>query len=276
MQLCAILVSFTRRFNQFHGAEMSNSVVLIGEGPHKVLGLHGWFGSAEGWGSMVESLDGEHYTYAFMDYRGYGGSLLLKGDFTLEEIADDALNVADELGWGSFSLLGHSMGGAAAQHVLVKQPERVRSLVGVTPVPASGVPFPEDAWELFTSAAEDREARRTILNFSTGNRLSPVFIEQLLTFSEQFSTPEAFGAYLQSWSKTNISARISGSKLPVQVFVGEHDSALSEPFMKDTWGRFYPNCGINVIANAGHYPMFEAPVILATAIEKFLSQVGVE
>jgi pimeloyl-ACP methyl ester carboxylesterase len=253
---------------------MSNSVTVVGQGPHKVLALHGWFGSAEGWGPMVDSLDGARFTYAFMDYRGYGGSLHLPGAYTLDEIADDALAVADRLGWDRFSLMGHSMGGAAIQHVLVKAPHRVTSLVGITPVPASGVPFPDDAKGLFTAAARDREARRTILNFSTGNRLSPVFIEQLLASSELWSTPQAFGAYFRAWSSTDIAAQVRGSKVPVQVLVGEHDAALPEAFMHETWGQWYPNARIELVGNAGHYPMFETPVALATAVERFLAQAG--
>lgn len=253
---------------------MSNSVVVVGQGPHKVLALHGWFGSAEGWGPMVEMLDRERFTYAFMDYRGYGGSLLLRGEFSLQEIAEDALAVADKLGWAKFSLVGHSMGGAAIQHVLAKAPERVTALVGITPVPASGVPFPEEAWKLFSAAAEDREARRAILNHSTGGRLSPVWIDSMLGLSEQFSTREAFGAYLPAWAKTDIAGRIKGNPVPVQVFIGEHDAALTEPFMQDTWLRWYPNARLEVIGNAGHYPMYEAPVALGTAMERFLSGVS--
>jgi pimeloyl-ACP methyl ester carboxylesterase len=34
----------------------------------------------------------------------------------------------------------------------------------------------------------------------------------------------------------------------------------------------YPNISMEVMANAGHYPMFETPVALITAIEGFLGQ----
>lgn len=252
---------------------MSNNVVVVGRGGHKVLALHGWFGSAEGWGPMVETLDRERFTYAFMDYRGYGGSRHLRGTYTLEEIAGDALAAADALGWERFSLLGHSMGGAAIQHVLVRAPRRVRALIGVTPVPASGVSFSDEAWQLFTSAAGDNEARRAILDVSTGRRLSSTFIDQLLAFSVHNSTPEAFGAYLPSWAKTDISAQVEGNPVPVQLFIGEHDQALTAALMTDTWMRWYPNAKLDVLGNAGHYPIFETPVALCTAIERFLVHV---
>ena len=43
------------------------------------------------------------------------------------------------------------------------------------------------------------------------------------------------------------------------------------------WGslpdfRVFPDAELEVLPNAGHYPMFETPVALATSIEEFLGQ----
>src|SRR4051794_38363756 len=111
---------------------MANSHVVVGSGPHRVLALHGWFGSATGWGWLPDLVDGERFTYAFMAYRGYGGSREMTGSYTVEEIAGDAVALADALGWDRFSLLGHSMGGMAVQRVLAEAPDRVDRLVAVS------------------------------------------------------------------------------------------------------------------------------------------------
>ncbi|WP_306430820.1 alpha/beta fold hydrolase [Streptomyces sp. 2R] len=63
-------------------------------------------------------------------------------------MAEDALALADGLGWESFSLVGHSMGGKAAQQVLAQAPRRVRKLVGLArspPVPIRWTPT-ETRW----------------------------------------------------------------------------------------------------------------------------------
>ncbi|MFE1411610.1 alpha/beta fold hydrolase [Streptomyces sp. NPDC058746] len=105
----------------------------IGTGPVRVIVLHDWFGTSANWGSVLDYLDPEEFSYAFLDYRGYGERRDVSGRHTLAEIADDVLELADQLGWDTFSLLGHSMGGKAIQQVLVRAPERVEKLIGLTP-----------------------------------------------------------------------------------------------------------------------------------------------
>ena len=74
---------------------MAHSPIRIGNGPHKVIALHGWFGSAGGWGAYAKVLDEERSSYAFMDYRGHGGAKNMKGEFTMQEISSDTLALAD-------------------------------------------------------------------------------------------------------------------------------------------------------------------------------------
>ena len=249
---------------------MANTYIQIGNGPIKVIALHGWFGSGAGWGPFMQVLDEQRFTYAFMDYRGYGGSKGVQGEYTMKEIASDTLALADRLGWQQFDLIGHSMGGKAIQQVLADAPARVRKLVAVTPVPAAEVPFDEAGWQLFTSAAKSPEARKGILDFSTGNRLSGAWRERMVAHSLAHSTEDAVAAYLLAWAKGDFSARIKGNPVPVLVIVGEHDAALTAEVMRGTYMQWYPNAKLEVMANAGHYPMDETPVALATSIERFL------
>ncbi len=245
-------------------------VFRVGDGPHAVLGLHGWFGAAESWWALAPYLDGSRFSYYFLDYRGYGSRMGEPGNFTVQEAASDAIGRADKLGLARYSVLGHSMGGSVMQQVLAQAPDRVRSLVGVSPVPAGGVPFDDDGWALFSGAAEEPGNRRAIIDLTTGNRLAGVWLDAAVQASLATSDKAAFGAYLESWAKTDFHEQIEGNEVPIKVIVGEHDPALGEATMQATFMQWYPNCELEVLANAGHYAFEETPIALATAIERFL------
>jgi pimeloyl-ACP methyl ester carboxylesterase len=245
--------------------------ISVGNGPRRVLALHGWFGSARGWGWLPELIDQERFSYAFVDARGYGDRRDVQGDYSLDELSGDALAVADELGWDRFSIVGHSMGGIAAQQVLADAPDRVERIVGISPVPAGGVPFDDQSWALFDGAADKPDNRRTIIDLTTGNRLSGRWLDDMVRFSLAASTREAFAAYLPTWARSDIAARIEGNPVPALAIVGEHDPALGAATMEQTWLRHYPNATLEMVANAGHYAMYETPVHLATLLERFLA-----
>jgi pimeloyl-ACP methyl ester carboxylesterase len=244
----------------------------IGTGSHAVIALHGWFGSGAAWAPLWPHLDQAAYSYVFPDYRGYGDRKGEAGEHTIAEMAGDAVRLADELGFDRFSLLGHSMGGSVMQRVLADAPQRVRSMVGVSPVPATGVPFDEQSWALFSGAAAQEGNRRAIIDLTTGNRLSGVWLDAMVRHSVEHSDKQAFGEYLTAWAKTDFHQEIAGNQVPVKVIVGEHDPALGEQTMCATIVEHYPNLDLEVMANAGHYAMDETPVALATAVERFLAE----
>ncbi|MGG8409303.1 alpha/beta fold hydrolase [Streptomyces sp. 12297] len=243
----------------------------VGSGPVRVIVLHDWFGTSANWGSVLDYLDPGRFTYAFLDYRGYGDRKAETGRYSVPEIADDVLALADELGWDTFSLVGHSMGGKAVQQVLVRAPERVEKLVGLTPVPAAPYAMDDATHDLFFGAAEDPAKRHAILDLVTGNRASRHWLDRMVAHSLAVSRPEAFAGYLASWQSLDLSSAVKGSALPVLVLVGAHDLALTAEVMEATWQVWYPNVEIRTLAGSGHYPMHETPVALVTEIEAFLT-----
>lgn len=75
----------------------------FGTGPEPVLVLHDWLGDHTNYDAVLPYLDGNAFTYAFVDLRGYGRSMHLTGDYSIDEIARDCLGVADALGWPGFT-----------------------------------------------------------------------------------------------------------------------------------------------------------------------------
>jgi pimeloyl-ACP methyl ester carboxylesterase len=249
---------------------MPTMATTVGDGPKHVLALHGWFGSAAGWGYLPGLIDRAGQTWAFLDCRGYGTRRDVPGAYTMAEISADALALADELGWDRFAVVGHSMGGCAAQHLLADAPDRVTRLVGISPVPASGVPFDEQGWALFSGAATDPAKRKAIIDMTTGGRLSARWLDSMVADSLATSAVAALAAYLPSWARTGFASRIEGNPVPALAVVGERDPAIHAGVMEATWLASYPNGRIEAIADAGHYAMYETPVLLSSLLDGFL------
>ncbi|MDH5750574.1 MAG: alpha/beta hydrolase, partial [Rhodospirillales bacterium] len=237
-----------------------------------VIILHGWFGDHSVYEPMFPYLDTETFTYAFMNYRGYGLSKDMTGEHSMAEIAADAIGLADHLGWDRFHVFGHSMGGKAMQRVALDAPGRVKSGIAVTPVPAKALDLDAESEALFSGAADSDEKRRFILDFTTGNRLSGVWLDLRVRQSRETTTRNAYADYFTAFAKTGFEDEVKGLDLPVLVLVGEHDPAFTAEVMKQTYLAWLPKARMEVIPNAGHYPMQETPVDLATRMEAFLRE----
>ena len=242
----------------------------FGHGPARVMVLHGWFGDQTMLAPMQDALDAATFTYVCPSYRGYGGSRDLDGVYDMAEIAADVLALADHLGWSRFSLIGHSMGGMAVQRILADAPERIEKIIALTPVPAAGVPMDKDGEALFTGAVTNPDNRYAIIDFTTGNRLPPTWIRASVAYSLKTAREKAFGDYLKAWTKTDFHQEIIGNKIPLKVIIGANDPALNEAVMQATFMQWYPNASLEIMLNAGHYPMNETPLALAASIEAFL------
>lgn len=253
---------------------MTINHTLVGTGPSKVITVHGWFGGEDGWGLLPDLVDTRAHTVAFFDLRGYGSRIDVEGSYTLDEVADDVFALADELGWQEFALVGHSMGGAMVLRALSRHPERVTAVVGVSPVPASGVPLDADSQALFDGAAQSHENRYAIIDVTTGNRQPKSWIDGMVAYSAEHSRPEAVAGYLTAWTGADFVADLPEVTIPVHAVVGEHDPALGEATMRATWMEHLSGCELTVIPNAGHYAMFEAPVSLLGALDATLPTTG--
>lgn len=102
-------------------------VVRHGEGP-PLLFLVGLGGRADFWRQQMLHF-GERFATLSFDHRKSGDSLPSDVTTTVEVLADDALALLDALGIERTTIVGHSLGGAIAQHIAVHAPERVAGLV---------------------------------------------------------------------------------------------------------------------------------------------------
>jgi aminoacrylate hydrolase len=97
-----------------------------GTGP-PVLLIQGVGAIGNTWRPQMEGL-ADRYTLVAFDNRGIGRSTIRDGRLTIEDMASDALAIADALGFDRFHVAGHSMGGVIAQALALRVPHRIASL----------------------------------------------------------------------------------------------------------------------------------------------------
>lgn len=117
------------------------SFTALADGPEHgtlVILLHGFPQFANAWTPILEALAGEGYRAVAIDQRGYSRSAKPKDieAFSIENLVEDILNIADSLNAKRFHLVGHDWGGMVAWHLAGRAPGRLLSLTSLsTPHP---------------------------------------------------------------------------------------------------------------------------------------------
>ena len=114
--------------------ELPAGTVLLRElpgppGAPALVMLHGWTATADLNFFRVYGDLAEHFRVLAFDQRGHGSGIRTRAPFRLEDCADDVVTMADAIGLDRFVALGYSMGGAVAQLLWRRHPERVAGLV---------------------------------------------------------------------------------------------------------------------------------------------------
>ncbi|MCP3136874.1 alpha/beta fold hydrolase [Pyxidicoccus xibeiensis] len=241
---------------------------IMGEGPRTVVLVHGWMVSGAVWNSMLEKFDLTGLRLVIPDGRGTGQSGKPTGGYTLQQLAQDVLTVADAAGAQRFTLVGHSMGGQLAQWVAAQVPGRVDALMLVNPVPAAGLPLPPDAAGLFRTSAGNREQQATIVNLSC-KTLPPEGLEAMLKDAANTCAP-AIENIFDAWTKGGFAEKLSAITAPTLV-VATDDAFLPPAFLRQSVVEPIRRARLAYLPGPGHYPQMERPVELAAMISSFLA-----
>ena len=94
-----------------------------------VLLLHGWTASADINFFPVYACLAESYRVIALDQRGHGRGLRSMEPFSLEDCADDAAALLEQLGVGRVIVVGYSMGGPVGMLLARRHPGQVAALV---------------------------------------------------------------------------------------------------------------------------------------------------
>lgn len=245
---------------------------LLGNGATKVIALHSWMDDAQSWSTAMPFFNPEKYTYAFMDIRGYGTSKNIPSEYNIEEIKNDIFQLAKELGFSKFHLIGHSMCGMVAQYAALKDKDnKIEKVVLVTPVAASGFPADEEAKGFFKSIVQNVEVAKMGYSAFTSNRYSDYWYSIRAERHVKVTDKNAQLSYMDMWLYENFSDEMLAVEKLFLVVSGAYDHPMFRLAAQKNNFEGFKKIEFVECENAGHFPMQEAPVFLVSEIEKFLN-----
>ena len=264
------------------------AIAEAGAGGRPVMLVHGFTGAKEDFTDFLEPLAERGWHAVAPDLRGHGASdqPANEGSYSLAVMAADLLALADRLGWERFVLLGHSMGGMVAQHLLIAEPERVGALVlmDTTHGPVDWVE--PDTAELAAAIVRQEgipalmEALKVLRDEDP--LMTPAFLRLLHErpgYSE-FCDAKLLACSPVMWlamapallTQLDRLDRLAEVDVPTLVIVGEQDT----PFVAhgERMAKTIPGAQLAIIPNAGHSPQFENTDAWWGALSGFLEDVG--
>jgi 3-oxoadipate enol-lactonase len=241
---------------------------LSGEGLPIVL-LHGWMCNRGFWNETMHFLS-QSYQVLSIDFRGHGDSDVPNGGHFLEQLAEDAYEVIEELGFKRVVLVGHSMGGMVAQQFCVNHMDHVSGLLLVTTIAA-------DIENRLISKRIELETprlgfRNAFLKYFEG-WFAPSTDQKLIQWvrEEMLRVPEHVGISLvRSYRQFDLRSHLLNFSMPTLV-IGAGADASAVPFESKILAETIPTAQLVMVKGSGHFPMLENPMLLNKAIEEFLS-----
>lgn len=245
-------------------------VGTTGTGPPLLL-LNGIGANLDMWQALLGHLHGRH-VIAY-DFPGTGGSPDLPGPRRMPALALIVVELLDALGLDRVDVLGYSWGGALAQELAHRAPERVRSLVLCATIPGLGG-RPPPPWVLGAMATPLRYYSRTYMRLVApliyGVRIQH---DQGHLAARRQRPPSVRGYAHQLYAITGWSSRgwLSSLRLPVLVLSGRGDH-LATARNGVILARQIRGAGLHVVPG-GHLFLLQDVSVAAQVVSRFLDHV---
>lgn len=243
-----------------------------GEGP-PVLLINGLGANVAMWSPLLEQLSG--FQLISFDAPGTGMSKSPVLPYRIGHIAEVARRVLDELGVERADVLGYSLGGAVAQQLGYRQPERVRRLILVSSSCGIGqIPGPlRSAFAVMTPARHYTKtayrAAMRLVGLAPAERNSSA-IKALMGDWHQGAAPTMRGYTLQmtAFSAFHSLPWLHRVTQPTLVVSGTHDNLM--PIANSAvLAAYLPDARLHVVEGWGHYLLFDPASGAPAAIAEF-------
>jgi len=164
---------------------------LENQGPALIL-LHGFPETSAMWTPLMAAAVSQGYRVVAFDQRGYSPGARPDHivDYTISNLVQDVLDVADAVGFETFHLVGHDWGSAVGWGVVMAHPDRVLSWSSLS------IPHPAAFGEALQNDPEQKKRSAYMLLFQ-----QPWLPEQLFAFNDQMLLREVFYNSMPEWQR---------------------------------------------------------------------------
>jgi len=214
---------------------------------------------------------GDGYRIIRFDKRGHGLSDCLDAPYSIDDLALDAIAVADAFDVTGAAFVGLSIGGLIGQAVALKRPDLVSSLVLMDTAAKIGE---ADMWNARVAALTDggiEGIAEAVLDrwFAPALRNDPVALAPWRNMLVR--TPlEGYIGCCQAIAAADYRAAAAQVDVPVMAMVGADDLATAPDVVRAT-AELY-DAAFHILPDAGHLPCVEQPQAVARLITEFLER----
>lgn len=244
-----------------------------GDGPPLIL-LHGLFGAGDTLGGVRRRLAPGQEVHC-LDLRNHGDSPHTRS-MSYPEMAADVLAYMDRAGLGKANLLGHSMGGKTAMELALMAPERVQRLIVADIAPVayeSHHDAIQQALETLdpASVTSRRDADGVLAEFIEEKGVRQFLLTNLVPsqggFRWRMNVPGILACYEQVMAGPSIEGVYEGPTL----FIRGGDSGYIQSSHQSAVLHYFPNAGLKVIPDVGHWLHAEKPDLFGRICQRFLA-----
>ena len=238
------------------------------------IALHGWLDNANSFQPLMTHLPDS--TVLALDLAGHGRSDHRSADsaYNLWQDVGEVLDVADQMGWQQFSLLGHSRGAMISVLLAAVAPERIEKLVlidGLVPTPVAESDAPQQLAKAIAdkhSYGSHRRRRYTSLEKATEVRtrgMFPLTSESAGLLAQRgvghdeagyywLADPRLQGASEVKFSDAQLRAFLQQVTAPVLLMLGKENIETKQKLFASYW-RELSNCQLCELDGGHHLHM---------------------
>jgi len=172
----------------------------------------------------------------------------------------------DHRNYNNIHLLGNSLGGHVALVYILKNPEKVKSLI----LTGSSGLFENGMGDTYPKRGDKEYIRnKTALTFYDPSMATDELVDEVFEITNNRLKVIKIITLAKSAIRNNLGEELSQIQQPTCLIWGNNDT-ITPPFVGKEFNKLIPNSELHLVDKCGHAPMMEVPVEFNKILSGFL------